>query len=429
VSERSHGSVLGATALIAGTAVGAGILALPTAIAPVGFWPSAVAIIPAWVYMTISGLLIAELNLNRIAETGRSKHGLLELVNNSLGKPWNTLAASSFFFLEYTMLMALISQGGNNINTILSMSTDSPFAETLASIPGASQATFTSIVALAMFGLKPTVLQNVNIVMVAGMFATFGAIVSASAQSTDFAAVFDAANQHPEQVLNCLPILFSSLVFQSIVPSVVTQLEGDRTKIQQAVIAGTTAPLLLLLAWNAVVLGNFDASAVNPITLFQDNPVLGPLVTVFSSLAILTSTLSFSRSLMGGWDSVGKIMIPNKDAAILQESTWKKVALFSMASLPPLAWAITTMESNPDAYYHALEFGGAFGVSTLFLVLTPIMVWKHRYAETHPIVTKPLVPLGKIPLGSMWKAAATLILEQGAEKLGVFEFIHDKFLS
>jgi tyrosine-specific transport protein len=33
------------------------------------------------------------------------------------------------------------------------------------------------------------------------------------------------------------------------------------------------------------------------------------------------------------------------------------------------------------------------------------------------------VPFGKIALGSMWKAAGTLILEQGAEKLGVFEWV------
>jgi tyrosine-specific transport protein len=37
-----------------------------------------------------------------------------------------------------------------------------------------------------------------------------------------------------------------------------------------------------------------------------------------------------------------------------------------------------------------------------------------------------MVPFGKIPLASLWKAAATLILEQGADKLGVFDFIGEK---
>lgn len=51
------------------------------------------------------------------------------------------------------------------------------------------------------------------------------------------------------------------------------------------------------------------------------------------------------------------------------------------------------------------------------------MVWKARYGEEKsPLATTPMVPFGKIPLGSMWKAAATLIVEQGCEKLGLFEY-------
>jgi tyrosine-specific transport protein len=37
------------------------------------------------------------------------------------------------------------------------------------------------------------------------------------------------------------------------------------------------------------------------------------------------------------------------------------------------------------------------------------------------------VPLGKIPLGSMWKAAGTLIIEQGADKLGVFDWFEQQY--
>jgi tyrosine-specific transport protein len=33
------------------------------------------------------------------------------------------------------------------------------------------------------------------------------------------------------------------------------------------------------------------------------------------------------------------------------------------------------------------------------------------------------VPFGKIPLASLYKASFTLIVEQGAEKLGVFDFL------
>ena len=36
-----------------------------------------------------------------------------------------------------------------------------------------------------------------------------------------------------------------------------------------------------------------------------------------------------------------------------------------------------------------------------------------------------MVPLGKVTLGSLYKAAGTLIAEQGPEKLGVLEFVRD----
>ena len=94
--------------------------------------------------------------------------------------------------------------------------------------------------------------------------------------------------------------------------------------------------------------------------------------------------------------------------------------------VPPLALSLT----DPTIFYKALEYGGAFGVSTLFLVLPPIMVWNQRYSQVDkPLITKPMVPLGKLPLGSMWKVAATLIVEQGAEKLGVFDFFREHFFS
>ena len=84
--------------------------------------------------------------------------------------------------------------------------------------------------------------------------------------------------------------------------------------------------------------------------------------------------------------------------------------------------------TDPDIFYTALEYGGAFGVSTLFLILPPLMVWKERYQDTDkPLMTNPMVPFGKFPLASMWKTAGALIVEQGSEKLGIFEFIQENW--
>merc|ERR1711935_667182 len=134
--------------------------------------------------------------------------------------------------------------------------------------------------------------------------------------------------------------------------------------------------------------------------------------------SVITSLIGFTYALLDAWTDVFKI--PQEGP----EFENSKAGLFALIYLPPLALSVT----DPDIFYTALDYGGAFGVSTLFLVLPPIMVWKQRYGDDEQnLLTKPMVPFGKIPLGSMWKAAGTLILEQGADKSGVFDWLQKIF--
>ena len=411
------GSTLGAAALIAGTTVGGGILAMPTVTAAAGFLPSTAALCGAWAYMAMSGLLIAELSLNSIAESGKPGQGVLKLYEASLGKNLGMLSAAAYFFLHYAVMVAYIAQGGMNLQGFLtSMGLDS-----LAAIPGIGQVAFAGAGALALYVADSSVAKSVNNGLVLAGAASFLGIIGMGASTADFSALIAPANQHPEQIINALPILFLSLVFQNVVPAVVKQLEGDRTKITTAIVGGTAVPLLMFLAWNAVILGNLPLdTVVDPVAFFQNSngdPHLNTLVTVFSELAIVTSLIGLVNGLLDGFTSATKL-------STRAYETYKP-ALFAGVFLPPLALSV-----QPDVFQQALEWGGAFGVSTLFLVLPPLMVWQARYGEDQqPLATKPMVPFGKIPLGSMWKAAGTLILEQGAEKLGIFEFFRDHFMN
>lgn len=56
--------------LVAGTAVGAGVLALPAVTAPAGFGASAVALVACGSYSAITGLLLAEVSY---AGSGRAR--------------------------------------------------------------------------------------------------------------------------------------------------------------------------------------------------------------------------------------------------------------------------------------------------------------------------------------------------------------------
>jgi tyrosine-specific transport protein len=320
-------------------------------------------------------------------------------------------------------MVAYIAQGGANLNNLLSFAG----VESLAAIPGSGQVTFATICGVSLYAANSAVIQKVNNGLVLGVIATFMGVVAIGSGTADFGALVDLSNQHPEMIANCFPICFLSFVYQNIVPTVVSQLEGDRTKITKAIIAGTTTPLLMFIAWNAVVLGNvngMDLSEMDPVTMLQSgaagNTMLGPLVSAFSSLALVTSIVGFTHGLLGAWTDVFDINPQSEEF-----ESWK-APLFGLVFFPPLALSV----ADPDIFYKALDYGGSFGVSTLFLVLPPIMVWRQRYSDDQrKLMTKPMVPFGKISLGSMWKAAGTLIVEQGADKLGVFDFFRENFLS
>jgi tyrosine-specific transport protein len=230
-------------------------------------------------------------------------------------------------------------------------------------------------------------------VLVLILAVTFMGILGFGAQTADFGALIDPSNQHPEHTLDAFPIIFLSLVYHNIVPTVVNQLEGDRGKITKAIVAGTTLPAVMFLAWNAVVLGNMDPNSnvsVDPVALLQATSssaltdsaaLIGPLVSTFSSLAVITSLIGFVYGLLDGWTDV--FQLPSDGPGYAK---WK-APLFGLVFLPPLTLSLM----DPDIFYKALDVGGAFGVSTLFLVLPPIMVWKQRYGdEQRPLMTKPM---------------------------------------
>jgi tyrosine-specific transport protein len=422
-ATHAAGSTVGATALVAGTTVGAGILALPTATAGSGFVPSTVGMTIAWALMTMSGLLIAELSMNRFGETGRPGLGLLDLYESKLGKAWGVVGSVAYFFLHYAMMVAYIAQGGTNFDGFLR----SVGLQSLVDIHGSSQLWFAGICWLAMYTAEQSLIEKVNNILVVGVFASFLGILSLGAGSADFEALLNSVNQHPEAVVNSFPILFLSLVYQNVVPTVVAQLEGDRSKVSAAISVGTTIPFVMFVAWNAVILGNVlgvDApSDVDPVTLLQrsgDGEILSTLVGMFSELALVTSLIGFVYGLL---DAITDVTgLPSEGPKFQKWKPW----LFAGVFLPPLALSA----SNPEIFYKALDYGGAFGVSTLFLVLPPIMVWKSRYVlEESGLMTKPMVPMGKIPLVIMLAAAGALIIQQVDEKFEVSNFVQTHWMA
>ena len=264
--------------------------------------------------------------------------------------------------------------------------------------------------------------------------------------TADFDALIASSNQHPELVLNAFPLLFMSWSNHAVLPRVVYDLEGDETKIKKAIWGGSTSALILYLIWNAVILANSYASGGDDNMLYSPinnlslhNPDLTIPIAIASELAIVTSLIGTILGFVNEfYDAMGAIS-PTPSYGPRINDKWR-VALLTLS--PSVFFSIlfgyyyqssTTTTTTTSIHLdpsQVMEYTGAFGASTLFLILPALMVWQNRYGEdARPLTVKPMFPLGKITLGSLYKAAGTLIVEQGLEKLGVFEFLKEHVVS
>jgi tyrosine-specific transport protein len=160
--------------------------------------------------MTISGLLIAELSINRIGETGRTGVGLLQLYQSTLRKELAWLGSAAYFFLHYAVMVAYISQGGANLGTFLDQL---GLGSSISSITGLDQFLFAAFVGGLVYLGKPSEVENINNALVLGVIASFMGIIGLGVGTADFSALVAPVNQHPVSVDACHFIVLLFVLF------------------------------------------------------------------------------------------------------------------------------------------------------------------------------------------------------------------------
>lgn len=264
VAERIESSntnyFISSSALLCGTALGTGLINLPTAISQAGYLPTVVATLVAWGYMTISALLTSELLINRYGETGRVRNvGLLELYNSYLGENvGGKLAGVGFLVVSYIVLGVYLSEGGNQLMNLLDISGTftandaSMMREQLqiTSITGDFNIfNYDSFIARSIFvfvmgiflstaDIFNTVQKSMTHLLFPCTILAFVAAICIGLPTADLSALMASENQHPEVVLNSFPLLFMSWTYHGVVPRVVYDLEGDKNKITKAIVLG-----------------------------------------------------------------------------------------------------------------------------------------------------------------------------------------------
>jgi tyrosine-specific transport protein len=431
-------SWLHAVSLISGTTIGAGILALPAVTVSSGFLASTVSMTIGYGIMTLSGLYIAELSLGqRSPGDAWNRGGVLDLYapaeqSNRVLRQF--LSVGAYFFLHYAMMVAYIAQGGSNPIFTLPDILSSLLSSTIGPM------LFTAIMASSLYALPKRILSWINNLMVFGVFGSMAIVLVVGASTLHIDTLLLPPDwQHPEYILQSFPIILLAFVYHNIIPTVVKDCQYDVPRIQSAIVGGTTLPFLLFVAWNAVILGNIDSAimaanaaggggdvTIDPVAILianeQDSAsFLRPMISTFSTLAVMTSLIGFTYGLQEAWmDVLSKFQegFQLKESATMREPTsTARLGIFALIFVPPLLMAIY----NPDIFVPALDYGGAFGVTLLFVLLPSYGIWMQRYGNgdaSSKDQTEELVPGGKGPILGLGAATGLLLVQQVVEKFG-----------
>lgn len=381
--------VRGGILLVAGTAIGAGMLALPVAMGKSGFIPSLAVFFLFWICMTYTALLMLEVNTWTGAGTN-----LITMARSTLGLFGAAISWSAYLFLLYALLTAYIAGSGSILSDLLQTS----FPSWYYALP------LVLLFATLLFsGMRP--FEYLNRFLIAGLAITYICMVVLLMPHISLSKL-ERANW-PSLFLS-LSIVATSFGYHIVIPSLYRYLEGDSLRLQRTLLIGSTIPLAVYILWQMLALGIIPldgpngllqgylqgANGVHLLTPTLDNAFLALLAQLFSFCAIITSFLGVALSLH---DFLA-------DGLTIERTLRGKTLLLLLTFAPPLFIAAM----DPTVFLTALEWAGTFGVVLLLILLPALMVWRGRYMQGRPANYR--VPGGKPALVAVIAFACLVIV-------------------
>ncbi|GIM03080.1 hypothetical protein Vretimale_7886, partial [Volvox reticuliferus] len=454
------GTLWGATLLVAGTTIGAGILALPAVTQESGFAATSGTLAGCGAFAMATGLLISEVNMNVVARYGISNVTFTTMAEKTLGAAAASAATFLYIFHNYALLVAYVARAGQILATAGNMA------------PLAGSAMFALGFGGICYATTPRQFDRVNSVLLGMAAAAFVALLAVAGTHLDLPVL---ARAEWSAVPPTIPIIALAFVYHNIVPVVVHNLECDAAKVRTSIVLGVLIPAAMYLVWDGVILGSLDnlaasaaaevvakmtasaattatatvdattaaAAAVirdaddalsaaaaatataaeasadvatgaesgtltsaaeltatlDPLVLLQraGGPVVAPLVEVFSFLAIATSFTGFVLAAVD--------FLPD---AFKPLSAVPRSGRYALVVLPP----ILLSTASPGIFFAALDIAGTYGVMTLYGMMPAAMAWASRYGGD---VSSPGRAVSALALAST-TAAGEISSPAGAEE-------------
>lgn len=260
-------SLFGGAMIIAGTVIGAGMLANPTATAGVWFAGSLLVLLYTWFSMLASGLMILEANTHYPVGANFST-----LVKDLLGQGWNIVNGVAVAFVLYLLTYAYIFVGGNLT------------AQALGGQPlWLGQSLFFLLFAGCVWWSARAV-DRLSSLLIGGMVIAFIWATGGLLGSVKLPVLFDhaaAPDTHYWIYLGtALPVCLASFGFHGNVSSLYKYFGGNAAKVARALWAGTLIALVIYVLWQAAIHGNLPRNQ------------FAPVITADGDVAVLIATLS-----------------------------------------------------------------------------------------------------------------------------------------
>lgn len=390
-------SLISAMFLVGGTAIGGGMLALPVATGPSGFFPSLVMMLACWAAMTLSALLLLEVSL--WMEEGAH---VITMSSRILGRPGKAAAWLLYLFISYASIIAYTAGAGSQLVSAVEAINGVVIAKPIA-------CTLFVLVFGAFLYLGTTILGRINAVLFVAMIVAYLGLIGLGAGhvKTDL-----LLHRNWSPVWLSVPFLLTSFSFQTMVPSLTPYLNRHANHLRWAIIGGTTISLVVYILWQWLVLGVMPLEGPHgllaayqkgdPATQYLKHqvghPILSLIAEYFAFFAIVTSFLGMA---LGLFDFLA-------DGLKVSRVGMGRVFLLLLIGIPTLFFA----SYYERAFIVALDSSGGYGDSILNGLMPALMVWVGRYHLGMAGAFR--VGGGKILLGGVMAFfAMTLLVEIG----------------
>lgn len=289
----SFNKTFGSMLIIAGTTIGAGMLALPLASAGLGFTTSTLIMIGMWALMSYTALLMLE--VHQYADKSATLH---TLAYKLLGRKGQVIASGAMLFLFYALCAAYIAGGGAQLHQkIQSLHVD--IAPQIATV------IFTFVIA-SVVAIGTHSVDIVNRVLFTAKIIAMAVMLALLLPQVKSHNLLEMPMQQG-LIISALPVVFTSFGFHGSIPSIVRYLGLNIPNLKKVMIFGSGLPLIVYLLWQLAtqgilsqneLLANTDLTQfINALSQRLHNPLVGQSVSLFADLALATSFLGVSLGL------------------------------------------------------------------------------------------------------------------------------------